>query len=225
MLDLMVENMSQQMLSTAGDTASVGAGYEGKIQFYSGLLPVQDFYRAETKAEVIKSPSVLSVKLESETDWPVVVATALIGIASICATFLVGYFAYKVQQNQIKATAANFRHEWRSELREKVSEYISKIAIIHYKVDRDSGYLNSAESDSVYGEVIRVQASISLMLNHKKKLERELVELMVACDTILKSGKMAGLTSEVNKLNEKANEVLDTAWLKMKEDVGLKRAS
>ncbi|WP_406834039.1 hypothetical protein [Pseudomonas asiatica] len=220
-----LKNMSQEMLSSAGDTASVGAPYEGKIQFYSGLLPVQDSYRAETKAEVLKSPEVLTVKLESETDWPVVVATALIGIASILATFLVGYFAYRVQQNQIKATAANFRHEWRSVLREKVAEYISKIAVIHYKVARDANYFDSVESDSEYGEVLRVQASISLMLNDKKQPERELVELMSACDEILKSGKMDELTSEVNKLGMKANEVLDKAWLKMKEDVGLKRSS
>lgn len=175
----------------------------------------------ELRAEVLVQPKIHTIKLESETDWPTVIATALVGVAGILTTLLVGWFAHSVQRNQIKSNVANFRHAWQVQLREKISDFVAKIAILHYRKERDPHYFSTPDSDTEYSDLLKIKAAVSLMLDPKKDYAQELSSLMEQCNSLLKQGSIKDLNEKVNELGVKANEILELAWNDIKSDLGI----
>lgn len=214
--------MSEQSKATLSGAPSLDVENKELKKYNPALLSATENSSVGLKSEVLQVPDAYTVNLVSSTDWPVVIATALIGLGSVLTTSLVGWYAYMAQRNQVKANAATYRNEWRTDLRGKVSDYISKIAMLHYKIERNKAYLNTPDSDAEYSEVLKVQAAIGLMLNERDEEDQKLSDLMGECDSILKYGSKKDLTAKLNEIADKANKVLDNAWQKMKQDIGLK---
>ena len=174
------------------------------------------------RAEILMEPKVHTIKLESDTDWPTVIATTLVGVAGILTTLLVGWFAHVVQKNQIRSNTANFRHAWQNQLREKTSEFLAKIALMHYRSKRINNYFNTPDSDIEYSDLIKIQATIMLMLDSKKDYAKDINNLMEDCSATVKSGSAKELNKKVNELTTKANEILELAWNDIKNDLGVR---
>lgn len=183
--------------------------------------PYQESKAIDIRAEVLVEPKAHTIRIESDTDWPTVIATSLVGVAGILTTLLVGWFAHAVQKNQIRSNTASFRHAWQIQLREKMSDFVAKIAILHYKSKRTKYYFDTPDSDIEYSDLLKIQATIMLMLDPNKDYAKQINNLMDECNTLLKNSSIKELNTKINELTNKANEILELAWTDIKNDLGV----
>ncbi|MGH2421163.1 hypothetical protein ACRCF9_11700 [Pseudomonas canadensis] len=155
------------------------------------------------------------IKLESDTDWPSVIATFVVGVA-------IAWFAYNTQKSQIRSSVANFRHDWQNNLRSKIAEFMSKIYLLQAAAHENTKHSSSSEYTKLYSEILLIQATVELMLDLKKDYTKDLTRLMEDTIKIAKSDP-SELNRIVHELNLKANEVLEQAWQDIRKDLGLRR--
>lgn len=220
----MDKSLETQLTANTKNTASNSSHNEpsNKGENLTLKFPDQDNKTTEFRAELLVEPKTHTIKIESDTDWPTVIATTLVGAAGILTTILVGWFAHTVQKNQIRSNTANFRHAWQIQLRERMSDFLAKIAFMHYKKERTPNYFNTTDSDAEYSDLIKIQASIMLMLDPQKDYSKETNDLMNECIKALKDGTIEKLNQKANELTVKANELLELAWTDIKNDLGVR---
>ncbi|MDQ0739280.1 hypothetical protein [Pseudomonas sp. W4I3] len=157
------------------------------------------------------------IKIETDTDWPAVGATIIVGIT-------IAWLASTTQRSQIRSNVANFRHDWLNNLRSKISELMAKLALLHSKLSSDTSFLKSPSSDEIYSEIIFLQTTIELMLDRKKESSNELTRLIEEIIKALKySNDSDNINELANKISVKASEVLEQAWQDICSDHGLKK--
>lgn len=198
---------SSEHIQTTNDDRSINISF--------GNFPPTDNRKTESSTLEISDKKTYTVKVENDTDWPAVIASLVVGAA-------IAWFAMKSQQNQTKANVANFRHDWQNNLRTKISEFISKVALIHFRLNSDPQFLNKPDSDNIFSELIFIQSNIELLLDSKKKSSLELTRTMEEIVQKLKHGEDS-LEALLNSLNRQANEVLEKAWQTIRKDLGVKR--
>lgn len=156
-----------------------------------------------------------TIKVESDTDWPSVLATLAVGV-------VIALFAWNTQKSQIRSSVATFRHDWQGKLREKIAEFLSKVSLLHSKMHLDPNFLMKPDSDELYSEIILIQSTIELMLDREKQSSIELTRLMEeTIETVRDNTK--SINQVVNNLSLKAQEVLELAWKDIKTDLGMKK--
>ena len=102
-----------------------------------------------------------------------------------------------------------------------MSEFLAKIAIMHYRSERTDNYFDTSDSDIEYSDLIKIQATIMLMLDPKKDYAKDINNLMEECSNTVKAGSIQELNKKVNELTTKASEVLELAWNDIKTDLGV----
>lgn len=157
----------------------------------------------------------LTIQVESGTDWPSVLATLAVGC-------VIAWFAWNTHKNQIRSSVATFRHDWQGKLRERIAEFLSKVSLLHSKMQLDPTFLQRADSDELYSEIILVQCTIELMLDRTKQSSIELTRLMEETIETVRDDRKS-INQVVNDLNSKAQEVLELAWKDIKADLGMKK--
>lgn len=170
-----------------------------------------------TETQILVATAKNGIKVETDTDWPAVGATFIVGIT-------IAWLAATTQRSQIRSNVANFRHDWLNNLRSKISELIAKLSLLHSKLSSDKNFLISPASDELYSEIIFLQTTIELMLDRKKELHNELTRTI---EEIIKTLKRAMNNDKINELANKisvnASEVLEQAWIDICLDHGLKK--
>ncbi|MEG9622081.1 hypothetical protein [Pseudomonas guariconensis] len=198
---------STEHIQTTNDDRSINISF--------GNFPTTENQKTQSSTLEISDKKTYTVKVENDTDWPAVIASLIVGAA-------IAWFAMKSQQNQTKANVANFRHDWQNNLRTKISEFISKVALIHFRLNSDPQFLNKPDSDHIFSELIFIQSNIELLLDSKKNSSLELTRTMEEIVQKLKDGEDS-LEALLNSLNRQANEVLEKAWQTIRKDLGVKR--
>ncbi|VVN00449.1 hypothetical protein [Pseudomonas fluorescens] len=186
------------------------------IHINIGNLP--QFERSTTQeAQTLASITKTGIKVETDTDWPAVGATFIVGIT-------IAWLATTTQRSQIRSNVANFRHDWQNSLRSKIAEFLGKLSLLHSKLETDPEFLSKSESDELYSEIVILQTSIELMLDRKKELSNELTRRMEELVRALKYPKgNEDLNELVNQIAGKASQVLEQAWQDIRADLGLKK--
>ncbi|TKJ80074.1 hypothetical protein PkoCFBP13504_19805 [Pseudomonas koreensis] len=169
-----------------------------------------------TEAQTLASIAKSGIKIETDTDWPAVGATFIVGVT-------IAWLASTTQRSQIRSSVANFRHDWQVNLRTKISEFIAKLTLLHAKLSTDPEFLKSPASDELYSEIILLQCSIEMMLDRKKTLSNELTRLMEETIREIKKRDRSRMNELANDLSIKASEVLEQAWQDIRKDLGLKK--
>jgi hypothetical protein len=190
---------------------------------YKATLPVENKEPNTQQIQLtIHQPAV--IKIESETDWPLLGATIFVGVGSILITLVIGWLAVATQKSQIKSSTAHFRHDWQKELREKISEFIGKISFLHFqKRFSIEGSENPPSRENNLSEIVKLQVVIELMLDKKKESTTEFIQLMSDSITSLQENNPDNLSKTVTALTDKGNLILEQAWKDIRRDVGARQ--
>jgi hypothetical protein len=170
---------------------------------------------SSSQAITLSEAQKYTVKIDSDTDWPAVTATLLVGVA-------IAWFAFNTQRSQIRSSVANFRHDWQNNLRTKIAEFLAKAILIESKMQADPEYLNKDISDEPYSELILIQSTIELMLDTKKQYTKTLTRAMEEIIQGLKDSSPE-INEHIHSLSTTASQVLEQAWQDIRKDLGLKR--
>ncbi|MYM98374.1 hypothetical protein [Duganella vulcania] len=197
---------------------SVGSKLEHSTAKIVTVAPTKITDTASTKEPSLKnyeltiSPKPLQIVVDTPTDWPATVITPLV-IAVVAA-----WFTWANQRFQVRSTTANFRHAWQAELRTTVTSYISAALEINMKCARDPDFLNKQEAEPLLTKITTTRATIRVMLDKEKSYTRELVDLMdEIADNIDDNGSI--FDEKITEFTNKAQEVLELAWIDIRRDL------
>lgn len=158
------------------------------------------------------SPHPIKFSIETATDWPIVIATLIVGIGSVITTIFVARISYMNQKFQIRSNIASFRQKWQDELRNTTAEYFSHVTQIHQN-KKNNG---QGVSPEINGELIRLHAKLELLFDKSKYTE---IEKLIENVTDLSLKGDDEFYNEINTLHYAINEVLEKAWEDIKNDL------
>jgi len=164
------------------------------------------------QSEIGRIPQPFKVEVNTSTDWPVVVATFLVGVA-------VAYFAWVNQRSQIRSSTAGYRHAWLQALREAVLKFIAATNEINYNLRADSSFSRKPEANEIFRQLVTAQGAIILMLDKKKKYTAEIDQAMVEVRNAIRTVDGDRVDRAVIQFTNKAQEVLELTWQDMRRDL------
>ncbi|WP_141689867.1 MULTISPECIES: hypothetical protein [Aeromonas] len=154
----------------------------------------------------------LKISVETSTDWPIVIATLIVGIGSILTTCFVARISYINQRVQISSNIATFRQKWQEELRNTTAEYFSHASQIYHNKTENGLSISPADN----GELTRLHAKLELLFDKEKYKD---IESLIERVTNLAISGSDGFYAELNSLHYAINIVLEKAWGDIKNDL------
>lgn len=147
----------------------------------------------------------------------------IVGVLSAITALAVGFIAYKAQKTQVKSIISTFRSEWKKEIRDLFSDFISIATLMHFRVSRNKKYILCSAADDVYAELLKKQVSILIMLDKTKDYYHE-IEVMMnkIADNIAEENSAEDVGKLIDDLIDKANIITEKAWTDMQRDIGIK---
>jgi len=173
----------------------------------------------DATSTILVNPQPLKLNIETSTDWPIVIATLMVGVGSVLTTLFVGWLTYVNQRNQIRSNKANFRHGWQIDLRLATAKFISITSKIHFELSEDDNYLSSSNGSKALSELLEYQVIIELMLDRSKQYTTEIIALLEAILEQLRGRRVDELTISANSLMIKVNMLLEQTWQDIRNDL------
>ncbi len=139
-------------------------------------------------------------------DWTQFLGTILIPV-------LVSYITYLIAKKQItNAGVTQFRQQWIENLRNSISDYISKAEFLLLEIktnQRNDQYLID-----IYQELLKLRYKIDLMLNPLEDDHKKIIDYLVKIRNGIydKNVTVFALQTEISQLNEFTKKVLKMEW-------------
>ncbi|KQB07037.1 hypothetical protein XV93_04470 [Vibrio metoecus] len=166
---------------------------------------------------VLEGVKPFELAVSSSTDWP----TVLVGLGTVCTTFVIAYITRSNQKSQSKAKAAELKNKWLEDLRLNFAEFLSQSSILRFRMDLDENFHISNEGIELAQNISRYVVTIKLMLNKESEECKIIESLMDDCmSTMLQPNMNAEYVSFANAIEDQANKILDTAWNSIKQELG-----
>ncbi|MBV7416462.1 hypothetical protein [Aeromonas sp. sif2433] len=173
-------------------------------------------YAAEKHLNVVEdNGKPLKISVETATDWPIFIATLIVGIGSILTTAFVARISHVNQRSQIRSNIAAFRQKWQEELRSASTEFFSCAIRVHYDRTHD----NKALTPEKISELTRCQVRMELMLDKKKNDNKKIEQSIERVITLAQGLDTATFTTEINNLQTLVSQILEKAWIDIKNDL------
>ncbi|UCQ26514.1 hypothetical protein DCF83_10555 [Edwardsiella tarda] len=122
----------------------------------------------------------------------------------------------KNQLDAMRATRANYRHQWQQDLRQAASKFVSQSSCIFMKYSYYSNELETNYHDD-FTILLEAQATIELMLDKQKKYTQHVVADMEAVVAALYAEE--DITNHINNFLINMRVVLEKAWQDMNRDI------
>lgn len=203
-------------------------GTDGKLEI-TGHTDVA--LSGSTKTELRVDPAPITLKVETATDWPAVVATGLVGIAGIFTALVVGWFTHKGAQQAAAAmeksalqaaaaTAAGIRNKWMQDLRNEAGDFYASVLDLVHAIQVGEGKLKTANGDAVKAfKMHKHRAVITMMLDASKPLVQRLIEVMDGIAKAISDGDNEKIIAGSFAFNAQATLLLEDAWQDIKNDL------
>lgn len=190
---------------------------QNSISINLGLPGDQAQVQSANTREITLQPNPLKLSVSTDTDWP----TIVVGTSSVFVAFVIALLSYHTQKNQVKANAANLRHQWIEELRNTAAKFVEQATLLSNKIFDDHNYLKGNESTELYSSLLYSQVKISLMLDKSKRRNKKVIDIaektLGAIKNLPKSGDE--LVALLIEFEEVVSEILESAWQDIKFDL------
>lgn len=157
----------------------------------------------------------LRVSLETSTDWPIFIATLIVGLGSILTSIIVARISYINQRSQIRSNIATFRQKWQEELRSAATDFFSCAMRVHY----DKTHNNQLLTPEKISELTRYQVRMEFLLDRKKDNNKEIERSIARVLDLSQSTDTSAFTNEINNLQILVCNTLEKAWVDIKNDL------
>lgn len=185
-------------------------------------LPQQQFPQAcgDNVKAITLQPQPIQLHVDTPTDWPQVVASIAVGLASAFVAYKVAAISREGQRNQTRAYQAEFRKDWQKEFKELIGKFISISARIKFELDLNEGYLKSPESNQLYCDFIEYKVRIDLMLDRSDSKFNEVIRISDILVNSVEERKFDKMGSAISELIVESNKIVEKAWQDIRSDIG-----
>lgn len=183
---------------------------------------IQHVAQQLTKPVIIQNDGTqapISVRLESPTDWPTIIATLAVGLGSLLTSLVVGYLSHQNQKAQVRSSIATLRSIWIKELRQLTGEFIGLASRIGRSLQSDPSHLHSQEGRNELSKLFEVASQIELMLDPLKQETKDASAKMSEIVDRLHQGKFSTANTLLNALKDNLSAILEKGWRDVKEDL------
>lgn len=169
----------------------------------------------DTQSQLLVAPQPLRIEIDSPPDLVAVLITPLaLAIAA-------GYFTVRTNRQQIRSSAANFRHTWQLDLRNALVSYIGTVHQLNVKGAVDARFPLSDAAEGLRTQLMSSQATIVLMLDTQKQYAQDLKSAMAETGNAVFSTPpdAAATLAGLGKVVTAAQVALETAWQDIRRDL------
>ncbi|WP_421220124.1 hypothetical protein [Aeromonas jandaei] len=180
------------------------------------LIYEKPSYKTEALLNVVDdNGQPLKISVETATDWPIVIATLIVGFGSILTSAIVARISYINQRSQIRSNIAAFRQKWQEELRSASAEFFSCAMRVHY----DITHANKTLTPEKISELTHCQVRMELMLDKNKDENKKIEQSIEKVLTLAQGIDSDAFTNEMNNLQILVSQTLEKAWVDIKNDL------
>ncbi|MFN8231155.1 MAG: hypothetical protein U0V03_09575 [Bacteroidia bacterium] len=143
---------------------------------------------------------------KSDFDWTQLIGTIIIPI-------LVSFLTYFIAKKQItNAGVTQFRQQWIDNLRNCISEYISKAEFLLLEIKINNK--NEQSLVDIYQDLIKLRYKIDLMLNPNEDDHKKIIEYLKNIRNGIYDNNVTAenIQTEIAQLNEFTKTVLKKEW-------------
>lgn len=143
---------------------------------------------------------------KGDFDWASLFGTILIPI-------LVSLITYLIAKKQItNAGVTQFRQQWIDNLRNSISDYISKAEFLLLEIKTNQR--NDHNLIVIYQELLKLRYKIDLMLNPSEDDHKKIIDFLVKIRNGIYDTNVtvSALQTEISQLNEFTKKVLKKEW-------------
>jgi hypothetical protein len=182
-----------------------------------------------TRNQVLVEGKPIELNVHTDSDWPAIVATGLVGVGSILTAIIVAWITRRNQLSQSRATLAGFRKEWQLELRAACSRLVALAKASQIELLETDGDRTNLKGHFV--EFVEVTTQIDLLLDpdtkespdsDRRARRSDLRDSMNEIVDALQKKNIQDkdrLQTALKKFRNAAKLVLEDAWTDVKRDV------
>lgn len=207
-----MENSTPQVKSQSSKVSSGSQPInENHINVSFPLQQFQQEKQGEVKAITLESQPI-RIHVDAPTDWPPILISAVVAVS-------VGLMAYFGQINQVRASRANFRHEWQQEFKQNVGRFIAAAAGINILLKQDDDCLNNDDFRLLFCDFVEYQVRIELMLDRSKSYSGQLVDRVDKFAVAVLSRNSEEVEKLLKEFIDMSNGIVEKVWQDMRGDL------